>query len=59
MYLDPGFGSMVIQLLIAGIAAAGSFFYIFRQKLKIFFIRLRNKKNKSKAEEDVTPAKFE
>ncbi|GHT87804.1 hypothetical protein FACS1894137_15510 [Spirochaetia bacterium] len=37
MYLDPGFGSMVIQLVIAGIAAAGSFLYLFRQKIKEFF----------------------
>ena len=34
MYLDPGFGSMVIQLLIGGIAAMGTGFFLFRQKIK-------------------------
>ncbi len=37
MYLDPGFGSMVIQLIIAAIAAAGSFLFICRQKVVNFF----------------------
>ena len=34
MYLDPGFGSMVIQIVIAGIAAMGAGFFMFRQKIK-------------------------
>ena len=37
MYLDPGFGIMVIQLLIGGIAAIGAGFFMFRQKIKEFF----------------------
>lgn len=37
MYLDPGFGSMVVQLLIGGIAAAGAGFVVFSQKIKAFF----------------------
>ena len=37
MYLDPGFGSMVIQLIIGGIAAAGTGFFLFRQRIKEFF----------------------
>ena len=37
MYLDPGFGSMVIQLLIGGVAAIGAGFYMFRQRIKEFF----------------------
>ena len=43
MYLDPGFGSMVIQLLIGGIAALGAGFFMFRQRIKDFF-KLRSSK---------------
>jgi len=41
MYFDPGFGSMLIQALLATVAACGSFFFIFRGKVKSLF----NKKN--------------
>lgn len=34
MYLDPGFGSMVIQLVIAAFAACGAAFYMMKSKLK-------------------------
>jgi len=37
MYLDPGFGSMVIQLAIGGIAALGTGFFLFRERIKAFF----------------------
>jgi hypothetical protein len=37
MYLDPGFGSMVIQALVGLIAVAGTSFYMFRQRVKAFF----------------------
>ena len=37
MYLDPGFGSMAIQLLIGGIAALGSGLFFFRQRIKKLF----------------------
>jgi hypothetical protein len=37
MYLDPGFGSMLIQAFIGLIAVAGSSFYLFRQRIKTFF----------------------
>lgn len=50
MYLDPGFGSMVIQIVIAGIAAMGTGFFMFRQKIKEW-LRLRNGKE-SGAETD-------
>jgi hypothetical protein len=36
-YLDPGTGSMLIQGLIAGIAAIVSFSSIYWQKIKAFF----------------------
>jgi hypothetical protein len=37
MYLDPGFGSMVIQLVIGSIAAGGTFLFLFREKIKKLF----------------------
>jgi hypothetical protein len=47
MYLDPGFGSMLIQALIGLIAVAGSSFFLFRQRIKVFF---QNRKNKGGAQ---------
>lgn len=41
MYLDPGFGSMIIQFIVAGIAAVGMYAVIFRNKIKNFFSRKR------------------
>ena len=38
-YLDPGTGSMLIQGLIAGIAAVVSFSSIYWQKIKAFFAK--------------------
>lgn len=36
-YLDPGSGSMIIQAILAGIAAAFSGIYVYWSKLKNFF----------------------
>ena len=47
MYLDPGFGSMVIQALIATIAAAAAMIGIFRVKIKTFFKEFFKKDKKS------------
>ena len=33
MYFDPGTGSLIIQLLIAGLAFIGAFFALFKNKL--------------------------
>ncbi|MDR2481685.1 MAG: hypothetical protein LBD07_05280 [Spirochaetaceae bacterium] len=45
MYLDPGFGSMLIQAIVGGIAVVGSSFYLFRQKIKSFFQKPDKKEN--------------
>ena len=37
MYLDPGFGSMAIQLIVAGFAAVGAYLFIIRNKIAQFF----------------------
>jgi len=42
MYLDPGFGSMLIQALVASIAAIAVGLGIFRHKIKAFFTRKKN-----------------
>lgn len=34
MYFDPGTGSLIIQLLIAGLASIAAFFAFFKNKLK-------------------------
>jgi hypothetical protein len=39
MYLDPGFGSMLIQLLIATLAGLVAAFGIFRKRIVAFFRR--------------------
>ena len=43
MYLDPCFGSMIIQVIIAFIAAFGAYIVIIRKKIsKIFFHKTVN-----------------
>ena len=37
MYLDPGFGTMIIQLLVAGLAVVGAVFFSMRSKIRAFF----------------------
>jgi len=39
LYIDPGFGSMVIQVIIGAIAAGSAALYMFRQKVAKFFGR--------------------
>ena len=51
MYLDPGFGSMLIQLVVASIAAAAVGLGIFRQRIKAFFSK---NKNQEAVEEEST-----
>ena len=37
MYLDPGFGSMVLQLVLAGLLGAGVIVRLFWKKIKGIF----------------------
>jgi len=39
MYFDPGFGSMIIQVLIAGVAACGAMLIVFKKRIKDFFAK--------------------
>jgi hypothetical protein len=43
LYIDPGSGSMLIQMLIGVAVAVGVFF----RRIKQFFLQLFNKKEKS------------
>jgi hypothetical protein len=52
-YLDPGTGSLLIQGLIGGIAAAMSFISIYWQKIKAFF-----SKEKTEIESNDTDDKY-
>ena len=42
MYLDPGFGSMIVQIVIAAIAVCGGYLVIFRKKIAAFFRKNKN-----------------
>ena len=37
MYLDPGFGSMIIQGIVALIAGCGAYLILIRKKIAAFF----------------------
>ena len=39
MYLDPGFGGMLLQVIIAIVAVGGGIIYSFRRKIKAFFTK--------------------
>ena len=41
MYLDPGFGSMLIQAVVAVIAAGGAYLLLFRKNIQNFFKKKR------------------
>jgi len=54
MYLDPGFGSMLIQVLVASLVAAGAMLGIFRHKVIAFFSKKKNNTQKNSSEEENT-----
>lgn len=53
-YLDPGTGSMLVQGVLAAIAAAGVSLGIFWKRIKAFFSRssLRKTENNDEADSD-------
>jgi hypothetical protein len=48
LYIDPGSGSMIIQMLIGVAVAVGVFF----RRIKFFFVNLFSKKEKSSGIEE-------
>ena len=55
MYLDPGFGSMVVQVVVACIAAAGAVLFMVRSRIKAFFQKGKAKDTDKSAEDSQTP----
>jgi len=49
MYLDPGFGGAVINILIALVATGGAIIFAMRRKIKVLF-------SKNKATENIGSA---
>ncbi len=47
MYFDPGTGSLIVQLIVAGIASVGAFFALSKTKIKNLF-----QKNKKDAKDE-------
>ena len=37
MYLDPGFGGMIVQVIVAIVAVGGGLLYSFRKKIRNLF----------------------
>ena len=48
MYLDPGFGSMIIQGVIALIAGCGAYLILIRKKIVAFVRGRKAEKNAAK-----------
>jgi len=49
MYLDPGFGGMLVQVIVAIVAVGGGIIYSLRRKIRSLF---------SKNKEEVKPINF-
>ena len=46
MYLDPAFGGMLLQVIIAVVAVGGGLIYSFRRKIKAFFTKNKSETKK-------------
>jgi len=42
MYLDPSFGGMLIQIIVAIVAGSGAIIFGMRRKIKAFFKKSKN-----------------
>ena len=41
-YLDPGIGGIILQAIFGLIAAIVTFYYLLKEKVKNFFLKIRN-----------------
>jgi len=57
MYLDPGFGGMLIQIIIALVAVGGGLLYSFRKKIRRLFSK--DMANTSANRETLKPSDLE
>ena len=53
MYLDPGFGGMLLQAVVAIVAVGGAIIFSFRRKIKELFTRNKNNDMKKQGQSDV------
>ena len=42
MYLDPGFGGMLVQVLVAIVAVGGATVFTFKKRIKEFFTKKKS-----------------
>lgn len=52
MYLDPGFGSMIIQVIIAFFAAFGAYLVLIRKKVASFIFRKKTNEDGEKVKDE-------
>ena len=45
MYLDPGFGGMLLQIIVALVATGGAVIFAMRRKIKVLFSKEKNEEN--------------
>jgi len=55
MYLDPGFGGMLVQVVVAIAAAGGVILFSLRKKLNALFSKDKNKKQIGEPELTTSP----
>ena len=48
MYLDPGFGSMIVQIFVAALAGFSFLAFALRDKIRSLFTRFTRKKQELK-----------
>jgi hypothetical protein len=53
MYLDPGFGGMLLQAVVAIVAVGGAIIFSFRRKIKDLFTKNKKRDEKSQGQSDV------
>jgi len=47
MYLDPGFGGMLLQVIVAIAAAGGAILFSFRKKIASLFSKEKSSENRT------------
>ena len=57
MYIDPGFGGMLLQAIVAIVAVGGAIMFSFRRKIKELFTK--NKKTDGKKLEQMDGKDYE
>jgi hypothetical protein len=56
MYLDPGFGGMLLQAVVAIVAVGGAIVFSFRRKIKELFTKNKKSDGKQQGQPDVNIA---